>query len=82
MNRLYNFVKGASNDIDKNTIEIIGGNRVIIENVDSIVKYSEYVISVSVADKTVDIIGSDLILNNYCKDVIVIKGKIITISFV
>ncbi len=79
-NSLISFIKGKENNYKQN-IEIIGNKIAIVENIDSIIEYSEESVRLLVEKKHVVILGCDLRLDNYSDKSVFIKGKISKIIF-
>lgn len=82
MGSIADFIKGTFAADDANSIEIIGTNRIIIENAYSIIKYSDYDVTISMGKRIIDVFGCELQLKNYCENIVVITGKINTINFI
>ena len=59
-----NFIKGIENNYNQN-IEIIGNKIAIVENIDSIIEYTEESIRLAIEKKYVVILGCNLKLDNY-----------------
>ena len=79
-NSLVDFIKGKESSYKQN-IEIIGNKIAIVENIDSIIEYSQESIRLSVEKNHVIISGCDLKLENYREKSVYIKGKINKIIF-
>ena len=77
---LIGFIKGKVTNYKQN-IEIIGNKIAIVENIDSIIEYSEESIRLLVEKKYILICGCGLRLDNYSDKSVIIKGRISKIIF-
>ena len=63
------------------TIEVIGNNKIIVENTGKILEYKTDLVRLGVAKRVITISGGNLRLNDYSDKSIVIDGIIKNISF-
>lgn len=77
---VFDFIR-CLDDGYKQSIEIIGNETVIIENITSIIEYSEQSMRILVGKKHILINGDRLELNGYSDKSVYINGKINSIFF-
>ena len=77
---VFDFIRNID-DGYKQSIEIIGNETVIIENITSIIEYSEQSMRILVGKKHILINGDRLELNGYSDKSVYINGKINSIFF-
>lgn len=80
-NAITDFIKGIERGKYRDCIEIIGTERMIVENTSGILEYCEERIRLSIGKNYVVITGAGLKLNDYIEKNIVIDGKIQNITF-
>lgn len=73
--------KYVADVVNGETIEVIGNNRVIIENANKILEYKQECIRLNVGKRIVKISGGHLKMNDYTDKNIVINGIITDIVF-
>ena len=77
---VFDFIRNIDGGY-KQSIEIIGNETVIIENITSIIEYSEQSMRILVGKKHILINGDRLELNGYSDKSVYINGKINSIFF-
>ncbi len=77
---VFDFIRGIDGGY-KQSIEIIGNEVAVVENITSIIEYSEQSIRLLVGKKYVLIIGDRLELSGYSDKSVYIKGEISKIIF-
>lgn len=63
------------------SIEIIGSNRVIVEDIMSIVEYSEEHIIIDIGSRMLNIFGQSLEIYDYFNKSLIIDGKVNSVTF-
>ncbi len=85
MSAISDFIFGAKqtfeNSLSNETIEVIGNNKIIIENTSKIFEYKTELVRLGVGKRIITILGGQLKLNDYSDKSIVIDGIIKNISF-
>ena len=79
-NSILEFIKGWDGGY-KHSIEIVGNEIAIVENVTSLIEYSEHTIRLLAGKKHVVINGNNLQLNGYREKSVYVKGNINGIFF-
>ena len=85
MSVISDFIFGTKQNLENSfsaeTIEIIGNNKIIVENTSKILEYKTELVRLGVGKRVITILGGKLRLDDYSDKNIVINGIIKNISF-